>query len=140
MVRICGHTLCARHALRNTGQKPAFSGIGKNVPLSRTVQTDIAGGPCGGNHTQNHLNGWKTDDARYLCRYYRSCSIHLILSYLDRHTVVLPVSSPAGAGAAWPAGGHGSVLSGDFDINLEPRKMLYKCAETRSRRVDNCFP
>lgn len=49
------------------GAKATFFCIGKNVAAeSEIYQRIIAEGHTVGNHTQHHLNGWKTDDATYL--------------------------------------------------------------------------
>lgn len=49
------------------GAKATFFCIGKNVVAEPEIyQRIIAEGHSIGNHTQHHLNGWKTDDATYL--------------------------------------------------------------------------
>lgn len=49
------------------GAKATFFCIGKNVAAEPDIyQRIIAEGHTIGNHTQHHLNGWKTDDATYL--------------------------------------------------------------------------
>lgn len=49
------------------GAKASFFCIGKNVAAEPDIyQRIIAEGHTIGNHTQHHLNGWKTDDATYL--------------------------------------------------------------------------
>jgi peptidoglycan-N-acetylglucosamine deacetylase len=49
------------------GAKATFFCIGKNVAAEPEIyQRIIAGGHSVGNHTQHHLNGWKTKDAVYL--------------------------------------------------------------------------
>lgn len=49
------------------GAKATFFCIGKNVAAEPEIyQRIIAEGHTVGNHTQHHLNGWKTDDATYL--------------------------------------------------------------------------
>lgn len=53
--------------LKKYGARATFFCIGKNVqeypPIYRRVLLE---GHRVGNHTQNHLNGWKTDDKKYL--------------------------------------------------------------------------
>ncbi len=47
--------------------KATFFCIGKNVDAYPAIYTRILNeGHAVGNHTQNHLNGWKTDDETYL--------------------------------------------------------------------------
>jgi peptidoglycan/xylan/chitin deacetylase (PgdA/CDA1 family) len=49
------------------GAKATFFCIGKNVVAEPEIyQRIIAEGHSVGNHTQHHLNGWKTDDITYL--------------------------------------------------------------------------
>ncbi len=49
------------------GAKATFFCIGKNVVAEPEIyQRIIAEGHSIGNHTQHHLNGWKTDDVTYL--------------------------------------------------------------------------
>lgn len=49
------------------GAKATFFCIGKNVAAEPEIyQRIIAEGHSVGNHTQHHLNGWKTDDVTYL--------------------------------------------------------------------------
>lgn len=49
------------------GAKASFFCIGKNVAAEPDIyQRILAEGHTVGNHTQHHLNGWKTDDAAYL--------------------------------------------------------------------------
>jgi peptidoglycan-N-acetylglucosamine deacetylase len=54
-------------ALAGYGAKGTFFCIGKNVELHPQVYRRILmEGHRVGNHTQDHLNGWKVDDRRYL--------------------------------------------------------------------------
>src|SRR5580692_6047300 len=52
--------------LKKYGARATFFCIGKNVqaypPLYRRILVE---GHRTGNHTQNHLNGWKTPDKKY---------------------------------------------------------------------------
>lgn len=49
------------------GAKATFFCIGKNVAAEPDIyQRILAEGHTVGNHTQHHLNGWKTDDTTYL--------------------------------------------------------------------------
>jgi peptidoglycan-N-acetylglucosamine deacetylase len=53
--------------LKKYNAKATFFCIGKNVVENPDVYKRILGeGHAVGNHTFNHLNGWKTDDAEYL--------------------------------------------------------------------------
>ncbi|HZH01377.1 MAG TPA: polysaccharide deacetylase family protein, partial [Flavisolibacter sp.] len=47
--------------------KATFFCIGKNVKAHQEVYQQILhAGHAVGNHTEDHLNGWKTDDSKYL--------------------------------------------------------------------------
>ena len=53
--------------LKQYNAKATFFCIGKNVEENRDIfNRIIAEGHTVGNHTQNHLNGWMTDDEAYL--------------------------------------------------------------------------
>jgi peptidoglycan/xylan/chitin deacetylase (PgdA/CDA1 family) len=53
--------------LKHYNAKATFFCIGKNVVENRTIYDRIiTEGHTVGNHTQNHLNGWKTDDKTYI--------------------------------------------------------------------------
>jgi peptidoglycan/xylan/chitin deacetylase (PgdA/CDA1 family) len=53
--------------LKQFNAKATFFCIGKNVEEYRDIyNSTIAEGHTIGNHTQHHLNGWKTDDQKYL--------------------------------------------------------------------------
>ena len=53
--------------LKKYNAKATFFCIGKNVAVHPDIyRRIIEEGHSVGNHTQNHLNGWKTKDALYL--------------------------------------------------------------------------
>jgi peptidoglycan-N-acetylglucosamine deacetylase len=53
--------------LQKHGAKATFFCIGKNVQECPQIYARVLmEGHRVGNHTQNHLNGWKTDDKKYL--------------------------------------------------------------------------
>jgi peptidoglycan/xylan/chitin deacetylase (PgdA/CDA1 family) len=55
------------NTLKQFNAKATFFCIGKNVELCPAVYAQIiADGHTVANHTQNHLNGWKTDDVTYI--------------------------------------------------------------------------
>jgi peptidoglycan-N-acetylglucosamine deacetylase len=101
-----------------------FFCIGKNVSTYPEVYEQIANeGHSVGNHTYNHLNGWKTDDKTYLENIAEASSI--INSSLFRPPYGRIRSSQAKqikqAGSKlimW------DVLSGDFDESLSKDKCL----------------
>ncbi|MGA0558170.1 polysaccharide deacetylase family protein [Larkinella sp. VNQ87] len=113
--------------LEKYGAKATFFCIGDNVRkhpgVFRRVQQ---GGHSIGNHTFNHLNGWKTDDSPYLDNF-RQCQQQLGLptrlfrppygrmkrsqatEVLKTHDVIM-----------W------DVLTGDFSLSLTPDVVLAK--------------
>lgn len=114
--------------LKAFGAKATFFCVGENVRRYPDIyQRILAEGHSTGNHTYNHLNGWKTKTLDYL-RNVRRCA-HLVQSNLfrppygrlspcqhaslERHyTIVL-----------W------DVLSGDFDQNVDARQCLENVVE-----------
>jgi peptidoglycan/xylan/chitin deacetylase (PgdA/CDA1 family) len=53
--------------LKKYNAKASFFCVGKNVVAHPAIYKRILDeGHITGNHTNNHLNGWKTDDAQYL--------------------------------------------------------------------------
>lgn len=109
--------------LKAYNAKATFFCIGKNVAEYPFIYEQIIDeGHSVGNHTYNHLNGWKTKDADYISNvasakkiidsnlfrppYGRATKFQLNL--LKNNYGLVPVM--------W------SVLSGDFDLNLSKEK------------------
>lgn len=104
--------------------KATFFCIGKNVVAHPDIYNDIkAGGHSIGNHTHNHLNGWKTKKAAYLS------NIKQANRYIDSQLFRPPygrikraqVNSLAAEGYTvymW------DVLSADFDTTITPGQCL----------------
>jgi peptidoglycan/xylan/chitin deacetylase (PgdA/CDA1 family) len=112
--------------LQQYNAKATFFCIGKNVVEQPTIYQQILNdGHSIGNHTHNHLNGWKTNDASYLNniklaeqsiqsnlfrppygRIKKSQAKQLMLRNTNMKIVM------------W------DVLSGDFDTQLSPQKCL----------------
>jgi len=108
------------------GAKATFFCIGKNVAEHPGIYKRILEqGHAVGNHTHNHLNGWKTPNAKYLqnileARNFIDSSLFRppygritarqkkFLQHLNEPFKIV----------MW------SVLSGDFDINITPEKCL----------------
>jgi peptidoglycan-N-acetylglucosamine deacetylase len=108
--------------LAKYGAKASFFCIGKNVVAHEGVyRRIIAEGHQVGNHTHNHINGWKTKDADYLTDLAAAAEhIHSPLfrppygrirfsqiKQLRQYRIIM-----------W------SVLSGDFDTDISPEKCL----------------
>lgn len=111
--------------LRKYNAKATFFCIGKNVVNHRDIYTNIINeGHRIGNHTYNHLNGWKTDDKKYFediaeARKYIDSNLFrppygkiskLQLKYLTESFKMKAIM--------W------SVLSGDFDAAITSEKCL----------------
>ncbi|MBL7701893.1 MAG: polysaccharide deacetylase family protein [Ferruginibacter sp.] len=108
------------------GAKATFFCIGKNVAEYPDVfKSILEKGHSVGNHTHNHLNGWKTPNAKYLQNILEARSFidsDLFRPPYGRMTsrqknLLLNLNKPFKV-IMW------SVLSGDFDINLTPEKCL----------------
>jgi peptidoglycan/xylan/chitin deacetylase (PgdA/CDA1 family) len=103
--------------LKKYNAKATFFCIGKNVEDHPDMyQKIIDEGHAAGNHTYNHLNGWKTDDAVYLDNIFKAKKIidsNLFRPPYGRITKFqlkqLPAEKYKLKTIMW------SVLSGDFD-------------------------
>ena len=109
--------------LKNYNAKASFFCIGKNVEAHQNLYaTIIEQGHTVGNHTYDHLNGWKTDTAHYIQNI--ELASKLINSNLFRPPYGRITSAQIKKIKAdktlpqeiimW------DVLSGDFDVNLSP--------------------
>ena len=128
--------------LNKYNAKATFFCIGKNVlTLSNIYNRILKEGHAVGNHTFNHLNGWKTDDETYINDIDNASQ--LIHSNLFRppygrikrsqakkiqlRKTKLKVPSNATTFTLYPSPFKiimWDVLSGDFDIELSPEKCL----------------
>ncbi|MBS1627789.1 MAG: polysaccharide deacetylase family protein [Bacteroidetes bacterium] len=109
--------------LKKYNAKATFFCIGKNVQLHPDIYTTIIEeGHSVGNHTFNHLNGWKVSDEIYFNDIKKAADV--IQSSLFRppygrikksQTKILKTNYNI---IMW------SVLSGDFDIKISPEKCL----------------
>ena len=103
--------------LKKYNAKATFFCIGKNVEENfELYQKIIEEGHAVGNHSYNHLNGWKTDDAVYLDNIYKAKKVidsNLFRPPYGRITKFqlknLPAEKYKLKTIMW------SVLSGDFD-------------------------
>ncbi len=109
--------------LRQYHAKATFFCIGKNVvQYPQVYQQILKEGHAAGNHTQNHLNGWKTDDTFYLkdvILAQQAIHSNLFRPPYGRITrSQVKELTPQFKIIMW------SVLSGDFDVSLSPEKCL----------------
>ena len=103
-----------------------FFCLGKNVLLYPDVYKQLLEkGHRIANHTHNHLNGWKTDDATYIeniktaAQYIDSNLFRPPYGLIKRSQVKqLKQDFPSCKICMW------NVLSGDFDTTLTPQKCL----------------
>lgn len=109
--------------LKQYQAKASFFCIGKNVAAHPELYKRIlVEGHAVGNHTQNHLNGWKTGDAAYLQ------NIAEASQYIDSKLFRPPYGRITRFQAKQVQERLGlrvvmwSVLSGDFDTGLDPRQ------------------
>ena len=112
--------------LADHGVKATFFCIGRNVDDHPGIYERILReGHTVGNHTQNHLNGWKTDDDTYLADISRAARLvdsdlfrppygRIGSGQLRRLRHLSPVMRPV----MW------SVLSGDFDPGISPARCI----------------
>lgn len=112
--------------LREHNAKATFFCIGDNVNKHPDIYEQVKNdGHAIGNHTYNHLNGWGTADKVYLENTLKNDNLlHTNLfrppyGRIKRSQVsLLKKERPEMQFIMW------DVLSGDFDIKLEPEKCL----------------
>ncbi len=112
--------------LHKFGAEATFFCIGKNVAEHPGIYKRILDqGHTVGNHTHNHLNGWKTPNAKYLQNILEARNFidsQLFRPPYGRITskqkkLLQQLNEPFTI-VMW------SVLSGDFDTNITPEKCL----------------
>ncbi|MDQ6609680.1 MAG: polysaccharide deacetylase family protein [Bacteroidota bacterium] len=114
--------------LKKYDAKATFFCIGNNVANHANVYNRIIeNGHAVGNHTQHHLNGWKTSRDIYLKDV--ELASNMIASDLFRPPYGrIKTSQSKGLNAAMKTKGAKvimwDVLSGDFDRNLSPQQCL----------------
>lgn len=112
--------------LKKYDAKATFFCIGKNVAEYPDIFNQIkAEGHAVGNHTQNHLNGWKTDVSTYIANIataHQYVASHLFrppYGRIKRTQVYMLTSAKRPFNIImW------DVLSGDFDTNITPQQCL----------------
>lgn len=114
--------------LKQYDAKATFFCIGDNINKHPDIFEQVKrNGHSVGNHTYNHLKGWKTDDKTYRDNFLKADE--LVGSDLFRppygrikrsQIKLLQQARPGLQMIMW------DVLSGDFDVNLSPEKCLEK--------------
>ena len=117
--------------LAKRGQKATFFVVGDNVSKHPTLAREIiSGGHKIGNHTFNHMNGWKTQKASYLENVERCDKVLAdvlgIKTKLFRPPYGLIKSSQAAEVSRFHQLVMWNMLSGDYDPNLKPEVVLRK--------------
>jgi peptidoglycan/xylan/chitin deacetylase (PgdA/CDA1 family) len=114
--------------LKKYNAKATFFCIGKNVVAGPAIYRRILDeGHAIGNHTHNHLNGWKTRDDIYLADV-REAAMHIdsklfrppygrITSFQARNIKTLPANGEIKI-IMW------DVISGDFDESIDGEQCL----------------
>ncbi|RYZ23074.1 MAG: polysaccharide deacetylase family protein [Chitinophagaceae bacterium] len=121
--------------LKAHNAKATFFCIGKNVVAHPEVLNRISTeGHAIGNHTHNHLNGWKTDAAAYL-ENVRAAALHIPAALFrppygrirgaQARGIAEAMGLPAARIIMW------DVLSADFDRSITPQQ----CAENVLRHT-----
>jgi peptidoglycan/xylan/chitin deacetylase (PgdA/CDA1 family) len=112
--------------LKQYDAKATFFCIGDNINKHPDIFEQVKNaGHAIGNHTFNHLKGWKTDDRTYLDNFLKADELagsNLFRPPYGRikrsQIKLLREAKPGLKIVMW------DVLSGDFDINLSPEKCL----------------
>jgi len=116
--------------LRQYNAKATFFCVGQNIKKHPDVyQQILAQGHAVGNHTFNHLNGWKTSPEQYL-ENIRACDESLALDFQPRTLFRPPYGRLTSRQSTLVQKRHQivmwDVLSGDFDRSLSPALCLRK--------------
>lgn len=116
--------------LKKYGAKATFFCIGKNVvSLPAIYERMLDEGHKAGNHTYNHLNGWKTDDTTYINNIIQAAEVIKTNLFRPPYGRIKKFQSkllmrkedpdrPLFKIIMW------DVLCGDFDVNLSPQQCL----------------
>lgn len=110
--------------LKQHGAKATFFCIGKNVEeFPEIYQRILDEGHTVGNHTQNHVNGWKTETEAYLDNVKQAARHITSKLFRPPYGRISRVQSNFMIQAGWKII-MWDVLSGDFDLEVTPEKCL----------------
>ncbi|GAB2496521.1 polysaccharide deacetylase family protein [Algoriphagus taiwanensis] len=127
--------------LEKRGQKATFFMVGDNVRKNPSLAREvIQAGHQVGNHTHNHLNGWKTDTESYLSNFEKAeKTIEDVLAQKTeyfRPPYGLITSAQASSIRATHQVIMWSVLSGDYRKGILPERVIEQsCKRTRKGSV-----
>jgi peptidoglycan/xylan/chitin deacetylase (PgdA/CDA1 family) len=111
--------------LNKFNAKATFFCIGENISKHPEIFSQLkADEHAIGNHTFNHLNGWKTDKITYINNYLKCQEITTTKLFRPPHgrikrSQIKVLAAQNTQIIMW------DVLSGDFDTKLSPEKCLY---------------
>ncbi|WP_158796994.1 polysaccharide deacetylase family protein [Pedobacter sp. L105] len=123
------------NTLKDFNCKATFFCIGDNINKYPEIFNQVkADGHAIGNHTFNHLKGWKTDDNTYIDNFNQCQQLTGTQLFRPPYGRIknsqirqLKILYPALNIIMW------DVLSGDFDLNLSPEK----CYQNVIRNTEN---
>lgn len=114
--------------LAKRNQKATFFVVGDNVKRHPELAKEVlASGHQLGNHTYNHLNGWKTKKEEYV-RNIEKCDKVLVELGVEKKLFRPPYGMISSSQAKVVSKNHQIVmwnmLTGDYDKNLDAKKIL----------------
>ena len=110
--------------LKTFDAKATFFCIGENISKNPDIFNQLkAEGHAIGNHTFNHLNGWKTDDEAYIGNYHKCQEITNTGLFRPpfgriKRSQIKKLTEQKAKIIMW------DILSGDFDTKISPEKCL----------------
>ena len=122
--------------------KATFFCIGKNVQEQQAVFEAIKSkGHAIGNHTHNHLNGWKTNLAIYITNIFKAGKLIDSKAFRPPYgrITLTQVKALHRRNKDWKIY-MWDILSGDFDTEMSPEKCAEHVLNNIRTRIDHCIP